>query len=206
MFHPVLEDVYKLFHEGHGYVTKNHVYKYKDFSECIFETQIDSKKWLSETIGSVVHENELEVKEIDIVASWYGIVIVPFIRHALGDHIKFNLYDVDWYTTEISKYMFRNDDKVTVNTNDIVFDEIDFPGDTFINCSCEHMFDMKDIYEQNKGKLFVFQSNNNRNVKWMHINCVDDAEELIQQTGLQKVMFSGSKHILRSKRIMVMGK
>lgn len=206
MFHPVLDDVYKYFHKGMKYVNHKHVYKFKDYSECIFETQIQSKNWLGERLRGVQERNKLEIKEIDVAASWYGIVLIPFIRHYLGKDIKFNLYDVDWYTTEIAKHIFDDEDLVTVNTNDIVFDELEFKGDTFINCSCEHMFDMKEITQQNKDKLFVFQSNDNRNVQWMHINCVDTPQELAQQAGLTRIYDSGVKRILQNNRIMVIGK
>ena len=67
------------------------------------------------------------------------------------------------------------------------------------------MMDMKEITKANEGKLFVYQSNNNRNVKWLDINCAEDADELIKQTGLKKVLYAGSCMIYRNKRIMVIG-
>ena len=189
------------------YVNDQHVYKFKDYSECIFETQVKSKNWLGERLRGVCEHNNLEIKEIDVAASWYGIVLVPFLRYYLNDvNIKFNLYDVDWYTTEIARHIFDDEDTVTVHTNDVVFDDIEFKGDTFINCSCEHMFDMKELTQQNKDKLFVFQSNDNRNVQWMHINCVDTPEELARQAGIRRIYDQGIRNILRNNRIMVIGR
>tara|TARA_A100001201_G_scaffold69975_1_gene64489 strand:- start:24 stop:605 length:582 start_codon:yes stop_codon:yes gene_type:complete len=189
------------------YVNDQHVYKFKDYSECIFETQVQSKNWLGERLRGVCEHNKLEIKEIDVAASWYGIVLVPFLRYYLNDvNIKFNLYDVDWYTTEIARHIFDDEDTVTVHTNDVVFDDIEFKGDTFINCSCEHMFDMKELTQQNKDKLFVFQSNDNRNVQWMHINCVDTPEELARQAGIRRIYDQGIRNILRNNRIMVIGR
>ena len=189
------------------YVNDQHVYKFKDYSECIFETQVQSKNWLGERLRGVCEHNKLEIKEIDIAASWYGIVLVPFLRYYLDNvNIKFNLYDVDWYTTEIARHIFEDEDTVTVHTNDVVFDDIEFKGDTFINCSCEHMFDMKELTQQNKDKLFVFQSNDNRNVQWMHINCVDTPEELARQAGIRRIYDQGIRNILRNNRIMVIGR
>ena len=190
-----------------SYVNDQHVYKFKDYSECIFETQVQSKNWLGERLRGVCEHNKLEIKEIDIAASWYGIVLVPFLRYYLDNvNIKFNLYDVDWYTTEIARHIFEDEDTVTVHTNDVVFDDIEFKGDTFINCSCEHMFDMKELTQQNKDKLFVFQSNDNRNVQWMHINCVDTPEELARQAGIRRIYDQGVRNILRNNRIMVIGR
>ena len=189
------------------YVNDQHVYKFKDYSECIFETQVQSKNWLGERLRGVCEHNNLEIKEIDVAASWYGIVLVPFLRYYLNDvNIKFNLYDVDWYTTEIARHIFDDEDTVTVHTNDVVFDDIEFKGDTFINCSCEHMFDMKELTQQNKDKFYVFQSNDNRNVQWMHINCVDTPEELAQQAGIRRIYDQGVRNILRNNRIMVIGR
>lgn len=207
MFHPALSEVYRYFHKGMTYVNDHHVYKFKDYSECIFETQVQSKNWLGERLRGVCEHNKLEIKEIDIAASWYGIVLVPFLRYYLDNvNIKFNLYDVDWYTTEIARHIFEDEDTVTVHTNDVVFDDIEFKGDTFINCSCEHMFDMKELTQQNKDKLFVFQSNDNRNVQWMHINCVDTPEELARQAGIRRIYDQGVRNILRNNRIMVIGR
>ena len=189
------------------YVNDQHVYKFKDYSECILETQVQSKNWLGERLRGVCEHNNLEIKEIDVAASWYGIVLVPFLRYYLDNvNIKFNLYDVDWYTTEIARHIFDDEDTVTVHTNDVVFDDIEFKGDTFINCSCEHMFDMKELTQQNKDKLFVFQSNDNRNVQWMHINCVDTPEELARQAGIRRIYDQGIRNILRNNRIMVIGR
>jgi len=64
---------------------------------------------------------------------------------------------------------------------------------------------MKEITEANEGKVFVYQSNNNRNVKWLHINCVEETDELVEQAGLTRVFYAGSCMIYRNKRIMVIG-
>ena len=87
-----------------------------------------------------------------------------------------------------------------------MFDEIDYKGQVIINSSCEHMMDMKLITKDYPGKIFALQSNDNRNVKWLHINCAMDTDELIEQSGLTDIMFAASKKIYDSKRIMVIGK
>ena len=68
------------------------------------------------------------------------------------------------------------------------------------------MFDMKELTQLNKDKLFVFQSNDNRNVQWMHINCVDTPEELARQAGIRRIYDQGVRNILRNNRIMIIGK
>ena len=47
MYDPVLDKVYQLFRKGMGYVHEKHIYKFKDYSECVFDTQIQSKWWLT---------------------------------------------------------------------------------------------------------------------------------------------------------------
>lgn len=201
----VLNDIYKLWNKGLGYVADKHVYKFKDFSESIFDTQIQSKWWLCSELAKKENRDR-EIRHVSILAGWYGIVIIPMLYDKFGHNLKIDLYDIDECATDIASYMFNNYDNVNIFNKDVVFDDIEYKGDTIINCSCEHMYDMKDIVNENRGKLFAFQSNNNKNVKWLHINCVDNEEELISQTDLKQVYFKGSKNIYTHKRMMVVGK
>ena len=91
-------------------------------------------------------------------------------------------------------------------TKDVVFDNIDYKGQVIINTSCEHMMDMKLITKDHKDKIFALQSNDNSNVKWLHINCAMNTRDLIRQSGLTDIMYAGSKVIYEHKRIMVIGK
>ena len=117
-----------------------------------------------------------------------------------------DLYDVDWYTADIAEYIFKDHNNVNVHCKDVIFDNVEFEGDLIINCSCEHMYDMSEIVNQYRGRSFAFQSNDNRNVKWLHINCVNNQGELAKQAGLTDIKYGGSKKIYEHKRIMVIGK
>ena len=64
---------------------------------------------------------------------------------------------------------------------------------------------MKLITKDHPGKIFALQSNNNKNVKWLHINCAMNQRELIEQAGLTNILYKGSKMIYEHKRIMVIG-
>ena len=68
------------------------------------------------------------------------------------------------------------------------------------------MMDMRLITKDYKDKIFVLQSNDNSNVKWLHINCAMNQGELIEQSGLTDILYAGSKKIYEHKRIMVIGK
>jgi hypothetical protein len=194
------DTIQKLFVKGLKYTSDNHVYKLKDYCECVFDTQIQSKEWMVSTIRDLGYYP----KHVTVLAGWYGMVIIPLLYKAFGE-IKIDLYDVDEYTIDIASHVFNDWPNVNLFCKDVVFDEIDFQGDLLINSSCEHMMDMKEITEANEGKVFVYQSNNNRNVKWLHINCVEETNELVEQAGLTRVFYAGSCMIYRNKRIMVIG-
>ena len=195
-------EVQKLWIKGLGYVGDQHVYKFKDFSESVFDTQIISKTWLCGELKKVAPDN---FNHVSILAGWYGVVLIPFLYQTFGE-ITVDLYDVDEYTTDIASHIFNDYPKVNVHTKDVVFDDIKYKGQVIINTSCEHMMDMKLITKHHKDKLFVLQSNNNRNVKWLHINCAEDTSELIEQSGLTDIVFASSRKIYDHKRIMVIGK
>ena len=88
MDHPSLDEIYRLFRKGLEKVHSDHVYKFKDYAECIFDTQVLSKRWLTDELGV------FDIKHISILASWYGIVIVPMLVRKFGN-IPIDLYDVD---------------------------------------------------------------------------------------------------------------
>ena len=204
MIHPCNPDILALFARGLKVVHDTLVYKFKDFSECVFDTQIQSKNWLVDTLYD--HRDRLgDIKRVSVLASWYGVAFVPIMLRKFPDVI-IDLYDVDWYTADIAEYIFKDHNNVNVHCKDVIFDNVEFEGDLIINCSCEHMYDMSEIVNQYRGRSFAFQSNDNRNVKWLHINCVDSAEELIKQTDIKEVIFDGKIQVHRNNRIMVVGK
>ena len=205
MYDPILDETYRLFVKGMGYLQANHIYKFKDYSECIFDTQIRSKWWLAETLSKTKFRDR-EVRRISILASWYGIAIVPMLLKHFGQ-IPIDLYDVDEYTMDIAKHIYKDEfnGMVNVHCKDIVFDDLDLKGNVIINCSCEHMFDMSHIVQQYPDALYVLQSNNNRNVKWLHINCVDNLGELANQADIRNVIYGESKEVYGQKRMMIIG-
>ena len=195
-------EVQKLWANNLGYVADNHIYKFKDYSEAVFDTQIESKQWLCRELDKVVDHNNFN--HVSVLASWYGLVIVPFLYQTFGE-INIDLYDVDEYTTDIAKHIWKDYPLVNVHTADVVFDEIDYKGQVVINTSCEQMMDMKHITKDYPDKIFALQSNDNSNVKWLHINCAMNQRELIEQAGLTNILYKGSKMIYEHKRIMVIG-
>ena len=100
-------DIQKLWVKGLGYVGDKHIYKFKDYSEAVFDTQIISKTWLCEELKKVAPDTT----HISILAGWYGLVSVPFLYQTFGE-IYIDLYDVDEYTTDIASYIFNDYPKV----------------------------------------------------------------------------------------------
>ena len=50
MIHPSNQEILRLFARGLQIVHDKHVYKFKDYSECVFDTQIQSKNWLVDSL------------------------------------------------------------------------------------------------------------------------------------------------------------
>ena len=121
-------EIQRLWVKGLGYVSDKHVYKFKDYSEAVFDTQIISKKWLCKELKNVAPETN----HISILAGWYGLVSIPFLYQTFGE-INIDLYDVDEYTTDIARHIFNDYSKVNIHTQDVVFDEIDYKGQIVIN-------------------------------------------------------------------------
>ena len=70
MIHPCNPDILALFARGLKVVHDTHVYKFKDFSECVFDTQIQSKNWLVDTLYD--HRDRLgDIKRVSVLASCF---------------------------------------------------------------------------------------------------------------------------------------
>lgn len=171
----------------------------KDFIKSYSENQLSAKSWLTEHLKiQFIADNEN--KEVWILGSWYGTILVPLVRSVLKNP-KIHLVDYDKETLSIAKQIHYD---ITTHKIDVTFDLPKIDTDIIINTSCEHMYPMKDI--NMKGFCF-YQSNNFRNDN-AHINCVDSKEELAEQSGIQNPkMFEMQFHKYDTdhKRFMVYG-
>lgn len=185
------------------FISQNYPHRMKDFAKSFSENQIYAKSWLVETLQ--MHSiSDVKDKEIYILGSWYGTLLVPLLTKKIP-HIKtIHLVDYDDEALVIAKNLFPN---VQTMQCDINFDLPDLiEADIIINTSCEHMLPMKDF---NFNGLCIFQSNNFTPEK-SHINCVDTLDEFIEQSGLTEIDFKGEIPFHRYddeyKRFMVIGK
>ena len=79
--------------------------------------------------------------------------------------------------------------------------------DLVINTSSEHMLDLPILIKDKQYKkecVFALQSNNMFHHS-DHINCVNSVEELIQKSGLSKILYSGTLNLDEYERYMVIG-
>lgn len=184
---------------------QNHMpHRVEDFAKSFSENQIYAKSWLVEQL--MLHPIAgVKNKEVWILGSWYGTILVPLLMRKLPNIYKIHLVDYDAECLEIASGLFR-DYNIKTHQYDINFDYPKIKGDLIINTSCEHMWPMKDY---NFEGLCAYQSNNFKD-EAAHINCVDSIDELINQSGLSQIDYKGEipfhKYDDHHKRYMVIGR
>lgn len=168
------------------------------FSKHLLINKLQSKKWLCEELKKIISPND-----VCILGSWYP----TFLPHILGD-CNYTCVDIDQSVINVSK-KFNSRLKHRSNFKYICADAKNFiyssnkKFDCIINTSCEHMkYDMKDLVV--KDCVYAFQSNN-YNIE-EHINYKNDLKEFIDSTGLNNILFSGTKKLKKYDRYMVIGK
>lgn len=170
-----------------------------DFAKSFSENQVYAKTWLIERLFMT---DDYTNKRVSILGGWYGTVLVPLIQNKLNTN-RIHLIDFDERTCEIAQKLFP---QIKVKCLDINFDLHELESDVIINSSCEHMLPMNEF--DLKG-LCVFQSNNFKE-EGSHINCVESVEELLDQSGIEEVVYKGEipfhKYDDEHKRFMVIGK
>lgn len=175
-------------------------YRTADFIKSYSENQLMSKSWLVEHM-KMQFINDNKDKEIWILGSWYGTLLVPLIRKEFVNS-KIHLVDYDKDNLIVAKLIHGN---IETHCLDVTFDLPEIETDIIINTSCEHMYPMKEI--PMKGYCF-YQSNNFREDA-AHINCVDTKEEFAEQTGIENPTVLETqfhKYDEHHKRFMVHGK
>lgn len=170
-----------------------------DFIKSYSENQLSAKSWLVEHLKLHTITNP-DNREVWILGSWYGTVLVPLIRSVLNN-TTLHLVDYDPETLAVARTIHPD---IFTHAIDVTFDLPHLDTDIIINTSCEHMYPMKDI--PMKGLCF-YQSNNFKE-DIAHINCVDSVEEFAEQSGIKDPeMYTMDFHRYddHHKRYMVIG-
>lgn len=175
-------------------------HRLEDFVKSYSENQIAAKSWLTEHLKMHTITDPHD-KEVWILGSWYGTVLVPLIRSTLKNP-KIHLVDYDQENLDIALRIHQN---IQTHCLDVSFDLPEIETDIIINTSCEHMYPMKDIPMHG----LCFYHSNNFYEDHAHINCVDSVDELAEQSGIEnpekhEMMFH--RYDNHHKRYMVIGK
>lgn len=168
------------------------------------KSQLQSKLWI---INETIKLN-LKPNKVAILGGWYANYITPLLIEELNISEVHN-YEIDKDALEVSeKFNKRYENKFKAIQKNIMIEPITEYYDMIINCSCEHMFSMFKFKEFNPAlnAIYVLQSTNETKYD-DHINCVKDENELIKQSDLKEIYFSGSKVLDNGMtRFMVIGK
>jgi hypothetical protein len=166
--------------------------------EFLFK-QLESQLWFYENIKDQLSVNEFKIqrywasrlqtfienKKINILNSGIGYYSVGF---ACDQGVKrIALYDMCPVTKGISEAINKSYKELGFEHQQLntTFDDM-LSADIWINTSCEHSYPMKDIIPKNK--LCVMSGNDL--TKRGHINLIHSQEELMEQTGINNIMYA----------------
>ena len=192
-------------------------YLFKRVMDSMNQSQLESKLWIIQELIKL----EIKPKRVAILAGWYAQYIVPLLYDNFESLEFVENYEIDQDVKRLS-YKFnkrlKEDKKYRITIRNVMFDKIQegwhpvhkLGMDTIINCACEHMYPMWKFRELNKtiqkNPLYILQSSNDEQHE-DHINFFNSEEELIDQSRIKDVMYSGSKILSnKSTRFMVIGR
>ena len=183
-------------------------YVFKRVMDSLNSSQLQSKLWLIEEL------NWLEIKPTNVclIAGWYAQYVVPLLLDTFPSIQLIENFEIDKDIREMTyrfNKRFKDEDKYRVVIKNIMFKELgrEHDFDLVINCACEHMFPMWKFREINEEQdpVYVLQSSDD-DTHDDHINCVQSADELIEQARIVDVLYSGSIKLHNgTTRFMVIG-
>lgn len=173
-----------------------------DMSDVYSKGQLISKMWLCDRFP---FDMLADSPNIYICAGWYG-QLAMFLNNELPKDANVLSLDIDDSCKSVA-YNFNQYHtyaKFDAWTRDI--SEMDYSGaDVVINTSCEHIekFDEWAALIADD-TLMVLQSNNYVDVD-EHVNCVSSEDELLEASGITKVLYKGKLSLPNYDRFMVIG-
>ena len=183
-------------------------YVFKRVMDSLNSSQLQSKLWLIEELNRI----EIKATNVCLIAGWYAQYVVPLLLDIFPSIQLIENFEIDKDIREMTyrfNKRFKDEDKYRVVIKNIMFKELskeqDF--DLVINCACEHMFPMWKFREINEEQdpVYVLQSSDD-DTHDDHINCVQSADELIEQARIVDVLYSGSIKLHNgTTRFMVIG-
>lgn len=172
------------------------------FADSLSNTQYISKSWLTTELSKI---DFVYNRRIIILGGWFGSYLIPLL-HASVKPEKIVLNDLNpdcLYFAEIlhGKKNIKYECFDVCKTSNLIYSSL---PDVVINTSCEHMHDMNNIIDKRYNCLYVFQSCNSTNDPG-HINPKKTLEDFVVSTGLNTIVFYGTKDLGHKKRHMVIG-
>ena len=197
-------------------VLKEYPHRLTDFIDSFSSNQLTCKTWLVEELLNVLKEKpQIKCKKITLLGSWYGTVIVPLLIDNVKGIENIELLDMDADALAIGrKFLGKEYNGVSLSYSEADINFTDFThrySNIVINTSCEHMIPMDSVeFENDKDILYILQSNDMFSVR-EHVNCVNDNEEFIKQSGLKRTYYHGKKRLVGQDkekywRFMIIGR
>ena len=190
-------------------VQKDYPHQFRRILDASTASQMQSKLWLVSEMENL----NLCCKRAALLGGWFAQFITPLLIDTLGFEFVGN-YDID-KDAQLISYKFNRRYKTTekykaYSSNLLIksFKKLkQGPYDCVINTSCEHMYPMRLFRKLNPdwNGFYILQSTNEK--KYVdHINCVNSAEELSQQSEMKEVLYQGEKLLNNGMtRFMVIG-
>lgn len=168
--------------------------------------QIKCKSWLVEELAKL----PVEFPKIQLYGGWYGFPLIDFLLEEFEIELIQNI-DLDKEAIIIYD-MHRAERNLQHKLKSSIIDasmphKYDKSIDLVINTSSEHMPNLPILIKDKQYKkecVFALQSNNMFHHS-DHINCVNNVEELIEKSGLSKILYSGTLNLDKYERYMVIG-
>ena len=206
----------------------NHDYDIAHWWDSLSENQLNSKRWLVKELQSIVINHQ--PIRAQIFGGWFGYPLIDLLLDAFEFEYIENI-DLDEKaiklfrrTAEAKGYSERSEPRLLSTVDNVMnTNPREWGNDLVINTSSEHMPPLPDLMKGRKYKtslcwdddkylntkkgpcIFALQSNNMFHVN-DHINCVNDEDELVKNSGLVNVKYKGSLDMPNGyKRFMVIG-
>ena len=195
----------KVYSECLSWFYRRHPEKINEFIKSVSPKQIWCKQWLVNKIKEIPHE----FKNIQLYGGWFGYPLIEMLNKEYKIKSLTNI-DCDEFATSVC-FNFKNyfnHSFVKTSTKNLEHIGGDYKDiDLVVNTSSEHMSDLPELVKNkyyNKSCVFAIQSNNMFDID-DHTNCVNSKEELVQKSGLNRILYAGSQNMENYSRFMVIG-
>ena len=187
-----------------NWVYKIYPEKIESFIQSVAPKQIRCKEWLVEELLNIPYE----FNSIQLYGGWFGYPLIELLSKEYTIKELINI-DIDSVALKICQKYSRCFNHHFVKTlNAYVTDQFEsYDTDLVINTSSEHMDDLPKLIYNKRYKpscVFALQSNNMDHLE-EHINCTTSEDELVEKSGLSKILYKGTQVFDNYERYMVIG-